>query len=100
MARCPCGGTSRGSRQASGWWARAWSTGCPSLGDALAQLQVAFFIDTADTLAAHESLRELDLATGYGLGLVIATPLGELHGDLGWNPEGKMVPSVWLSAAF
>lgn len=66
----------------------------------LAQLQVAFFIDTADALAAHESLRELDLATGYGLGLVIATPLGELHGDLGWNPEGKMVPSVWLSAAF
>lgn len=66
----------------------------------LAQLQLAFFVDAADALDGSESLRELDLATGYGLGLVVSTPLGELHGDLAWSERGEMVPAIWLSTAF
>lgn len=66
----------------------------------LAQLQLAFFVDAADALDGAESLRDVDWSTGYGLGLVISTPLGELHGDLAWNPSGQMVPAVWLSTAF
>lgn len=66
----------------------------------LAQLQIAFFIDAADALARDQGWDELSLSVGYGTGLVLSTALGELHADLAWNPNGELVPAIWLSAAF
>ncbi|BAS28268.1 BamA/TamA family outer membrane protein [Limnochorda pilosa] len=66
----------------------------------LAQLQLAFFADAGDALGPDRRWEDLNLAVGYGTGLVVATALGELHADLAWNTQGELTPAVWLSAPF